>query len=426
MNEGPLQRSGINIFEPIKELKFDHLGRSQFASRILARVSEPDCPATLGLYGGWGVGKTSILHLMETLNDDKNKRGDVTPIIEYIDVWPYEISGDLAIPLLIHTRKLIGKALPENYKTSWKRILGVLAQAGTDLLLRKYLNLELSDVQNYKDNLQDVAPTHKQLRDLETLIDDIGDARNLFSDLVQFACAANQNRRIVFLIDNLDRCSPENVVRLLESTKNFLDAPNCTWVFAMDSGVIASYIDRKYNDTKMDGNNYLDKIIPEQYHVPPVSFADLRKLVEAALPVTRPPGLPSIDPQKIPQLPETLVPRRLLKTAHRFYRAYTTPTHLGSQAGADMIFALILLYNTWPAFYERFSSHSPDHVRGILVNFTGKDKNHPGLIPLPPGLENDRSLAHYVRSCFIKESQSEDVYSQIASGMLWLREMGLP
>ncbi|HMZ08896.1 MAG TPA: P-loop NTPase fold protein, partial [Anaerolineales bacterium] len=279
MNEGPLQRSGINIFEPIKELKFDHLGRSQFASRILARVSEPDCPATLGLYGGWGVGKTSILHLMETLNDDKNKRGDVTPIIEYIDVWPYEISGDLAIPLLIHTRKLIGKALPENYKTSWKRILGVLAQAGTDLLLRKYLNLELSDVQNYKDNLQDVAPTHKQLRDLETLIDDIGDARNLFSDLVQFACAANQNRRIVFLIDNLDRCSPENVVRLLESTKNFLDAPNCTWVFAMDSGVIASYIDRKYNDTKMDGNNYLDKIIPEQYHVPPVSFADLRKLV---------------------------------------------------------------------------------------------------------------------------------------------------
>lgn len=410
-----------NIFDPIREMELDHLGRLQFARQLLDRVSEPDCPSTLGLYGSWGVGKTSILNLMLALNGRFEKEGRTQPLIQYLDVWRYEISGDLSIPLLVQIRNLIGASKQPVYTNSWRRIVGVLAQAGTDILLRKALDLELNDVKGYVENLKDVAPSKPTLRDLETLMDDIRDAQDLFRELVQLARHAHQDRRLVFLIDNLDRCSPENVVRLLESTKNFLDAPDCTWVFAMDSGVIASYIDRKYDDTQMDGNSYLDKIIPEQYHIPPVSWTGFLKLVQAAIPSARP-GLPSIDPQKIPQLPEVLVPRRLLKTAHRFYRSYAAPIPRGTQASPDMIFALILLYNTWPAFYERFSSNSPDHVRGVLENFT--QGSNP--IPLPNDLIENRSLTHYIHSCFIKGKHLDETCGLLASGMNWLREMGLP
>jgi predicted KAP-like P-loop ATPase len=68
-------------------------------------------------------------------------------------------------------------------------------------------------------------------------------------------------KRIVFCIDNLDRCAPENAINLLESVKNFLIVPGCTWVFAVDSEVIASYINKKYEDTAVNGYDYLDKII---------------------------------------------------------------------------------------------------------------------------------------------------------------------
>lgn len=422
MNEGT--QHPISIFDPIQELEHDQLGRFQFAKRLLKRVALPDCPSTLGLYGGWGVGKTSILNLMIALNKQEK-----IPVVEktklvYMDVWPYEVSGDLALPILVQIRNLLGELPSADYSTSWRRIVGVVAQAGADIFLRRAIGLELGDVKDYVDNLK---TDQTNLRNLKTLVDDIRGAQESFDALVQLARKANQNRRLVFLIDNLDRCSPENVVRLLESVKNFLYASNCIWIFAMDSGVIASYIDRKYENTRMDGNSYLDKIIPEQYHIPPVSSRDMGK-VEQFLSKAKPAAgqnLPKIDFHKIPQLPEVFVPRRLLKTARKYYEAYTTETQLGS-ANPDLAFTLILLYNTWPAFYERFSSEAPEHVRGILANFIDGEEKNPALIMIPKTLLDNRALTQYIKQRFINGQDLEAICKSLAVTMLWLREAGLP
>jgi hypothetical protein len=304
----------------------------------------------------------------------------------------------------------------------------VLAQAGTDLLLRKYVGLQLGEVKDYVDNLPDVAPDYKNLQDFETLVDEIRGTQDAFCELIQFASKANKNRKIVFLIDNLDRCSPENVVRLLESIKNFLYAPSCVWVFAMDSAVIASYIDHKYEGTRMDGNSYLDKIVQEQYHIPPIYDNDMAKL-HKFLAVVQPAsthGLPVIDLRKVPQMPEVLVPRRLLKSAHKFYEAYTSDSQLGGGANPDLVFLLILLYNTWPEFYERFSSGNVEHVRGILANFMENDQKTTGLIPISVRFAEDRALKHYLDQCFLHEQNIDTLCSTLVHCMMWLREVGLP
>jgi KAP-like P-loop domain-containing protein len=366
------------------------------------------------------------------ININEQEKSPVTekPKLVYIDVWPYEVSGDLALPILVHARQLIGKASKESYLKSWRRIVGVLAQAGTDIGLRKLLGLQLSDVQDYVDNLQDIAPDYKNLRDFETLIDDIRDTQDAFCELIQLASKANQNRRIVFLVDNLDRCSPENVVRLLESIKNFLHAPSCVWVFAMDSGVIASYIDHKYEGTRMDGNSYLDKIVPEQYHIPPISDQALNQLhnfLTMVRPINTEKGsLPDVDITKIPQIPEVLVPRRLLKTAHKFYEAYTGDLKTSTTADPQLVFILILLYHTWPAFYERFSSEKPEHIRGILSNFSDSGKDKTLHIPLDEKYTNDRALRHFLHLCFIHQQNLETLCITLAGCMTWLHEVGLP
>ena len=429
MNEGLKYSSNpISVFDPIQELERDHLGRYQFARRVLKRLSTPDCSATIGLYGGWGVGKTSILNLINVINEKEKCPVFEKPKLEYIDVWPYEVAGNLALPIIIQTRRLIGAIPPADYSKSLRRILGVISQAGVDIALRRILNLELGDVKGYVENLKDVSPDYLNIRDLETLVDDIRGARNAYYELIQLASKANQSRRLVFLIDNLDRCSPENVVRLLESVKNFLYAPNCVWVFAMDSGVIASYIDRKYEGTRMDGNSYLDKIIPEQYHIPPISGQDKGKLEQflRSVQTTEHSSLPVIDLAKIPQIPEVLIPRRLLKTAHKFYEAYTADSNLRSPASPDLVFSLILLYNTWPAFYERFSSEVLNHVRGMLANFITEDQRKCTPIPISEKFLDDRSLNHYMEYCFIQDQDSETICRSLVASMVWLREVGLP
>lgn len=431
MNVG-MKQSNVrsSAFDPVNDLESDHLERYQFARRLLKRVSAPDCSSAVGLYGGWGVGKTSILNLLNIINQQEKSPVSEKPKLEYIDVWPYEASGDLALPILVHMRSLIGGVPQENYSKSWRRIVGVLAQAGTDIALRKVLNLRLSEVKDYVDNLPDVSPDTMNLRDLETLVDDIRGAQNAFRDLVQLASKAYQNRRIVFMIDNLDRCSPENVVRLLESVKNFLYAPNCVWVFAMDAGVIASYIDHKYEGTRMDGNSYLDKIVPEQYHIPPISeqaIHQLHKFLTMVRPVNVEQGsLPDVDIKKIPQIPEVLVPRRLLKTAHKFYEAYTGDLKTSIMADPQLVFMLILLYNTWPAFYERFSSGKPEHIHGILSNFSDQGIDKTLYIPLEEKFTNDRALKHFLHHCFIHQQDTKTVCTTLAGCMTWLHEVGLP
>jgi hypothetical protein len=280
-----------------------------------------------------------------------------------------------------------------------------------DITLRKVLSLHLSDVKDYVDNLKDVSPDYMNIRDLETIVDDIRGAQDAFCDLIHVASKANQNRR-----------------SLLESVKNFFHAPKCVWVFAMDSGVIASYIDRKYEGTRMDGNSYLDKIIQEQYHIPPISGRDMGKL-ERFLGAVQPVqgiGLPVIDLRQIPQLPEVLIPRRLLKTAHKFYEAYSTDSQLRSPASPDLVFSLILLYNTWPAFYERFSSEVLDHVRGILANFVAEAQRPCIPIPIPQVFLDNRSLTHYIDHCFIRERDYKEICQLLVASMVWLREVGLP
>jgi hypothetical protein len=420
--------NNINIFDPVQGSGSDLLGRIQIAKTILNRISEMDYPRTIGLYGGWGIGKTSILNLMNAINEEKKIPLIEKPLITYLDVWPYEVSGNLALPIIIQIRSLFGGIPPAEYSKSWRKITGVLFQAGTDILLRRTLDLELSDVKGYVDNLKDVSPDQVNIRDFETLVDNIRGARNSFVDMVRLARQANHDRRLVFLIDNLDRCSPDNVVQLLESIKNFLDVPNCVWVFAMDSGVIASYIDHKYAGTSMDGNSYLDKIIPEQYQIPPVSGKDLQ-ILERFLSKAKPSirgGLPSIDLSKIPQIPEVLVPRRLLKTAHKFYKIHSMDSDVSSPASPDLIFSLILLYNSWPAFYERFSSEESSHVAGILVNFLPEKERNFDLVPIPQKYSEDRSLTHYMTHCFIRNQDLSAIPLTLAASMAWLRRVGLP
>ena len=418
----------LSVFDPILDVEFDHLGRYQFARRILRRISVPQCSSAVGLYGGWGVGKTSILNLMITINEQDNAPLTQRPLLKYIDVWPYEVSGDLALPILVQMRQWMDNLELGTYSISLRRIFGVLAQVGIDVALRKALHLQLSDFKDYAENLQEASSYQRKLKHLEMLVDDIRGARDAFCELAQLVSQAHQNRRFVFLVDNLDRCSPENVVRLLESVKNFLHAPNCVWVFAMDSGVVASYIDRKYEGTQMDGNNYLDKIVPEQYHIPRISADDMTRLYQflAMVQPAHTAGLPVIDLRKVPQLPEVLVPRRLLKSAHKFYEAYTSDSRLGGGANPDLVFLLILLYNTWPAFYERFSSGNMEHVRGILVNFAEKDQQTTGRIPISEKFTEDQALKHYLNHCFIHEQDADVICLTLVHCIMWLREVGLP
>jgi len=446
MNSLQSQNGKISIHEPLKFNKEnpreiferDILGRQQLAERILNRLQEDDCPRALGIYGGWGTGKTSLLNLMK----QKNLSLQNPPVkvhVEIIDAWEYEASDGLLVPVIVSLKKMMGDIAPsETLSPVIKRIFLASGFVIADTLLKRYTDVGLNQM---RDAVKDVV-SHESDIDYDMVLkkwvnqsDDVSKTKWAFAQLVKLAAQNSRCDKIAICIDNLDRCSPENVVRLLESVKVFFNVSDCVWVFAVDSEVIASYIDHKYAGTKMDGNSYLDKIIPEQYHLSLSPSMDkvnivqwLRSVVNFEL---------DLDERNNPQLPRVLVPRRLIKSAAKLAEL-KRQSGGGGNVSDEILFNLTLLYHVWPDFYQRFSSASETHVSRILELFFLSTVSTPtqpasvvdvvpNVMPFLKDYVEDKDLSYFLTTVFKEYPYSKDSFAhQLTNGFIGLRKVGLP
>lgn len=414
-----------DIHDPIQSESQDILERRYLAGRIYNRLLDESCPNVIGVYGSWGTGKTSLLNLLKAQCRDA---GNTILQFEDIDAWNYEGSSNLFVPIIV---RMMSKrlALIPDWSSYFGRIATVALYMGTDLALRAVTGgVKLDEVKKYETDMRESGMMRVSLLDWEKLTDQVAETQIAFNELIKKANEKGNTNRIVFLIDNLDRCSPENVVSLLESIKNFLTIRGCTWIFAMDSEVVASYISRKYQGTKMNGTSYLDKIVPEQYHLSFYPEENDPRVFNLIYEVTGS-NLTLNNENRLPQIPRAMVPRRLKKSAAKFAEYFddTNP-----DADRDTIFLLSLLYHTWPEFYERLSSPSLKHVGGVLANFFKNPKDQEQAwgeyLPLPLGSEytSDPDLIYFLQIAFPTYRLDIDVAKEIHRAVNGLRRIGLP
>ena len=90
------------------------------------------------------------------------------------------------------------------------------------------------------------------------------------------------DRRIVVLIDDLDRCSPELIPKLLLMLRELLDRPGFTFLLAFDDEIVGASLAMN-NPAWSNGSDFLDKILDFRFHLPPVTDIQKRKLLKRAL-----------------------------------------------------------------------------------------------------------------------------------------------
>jgi len=436
----------VNQDHPEDIFERDILGRRNLAERILSRLREEDCPRALGIYGGWGTGKTSLLNLMKQLNEHPPSEIPGKLHILSIDAWEYESSEGLLIPVVVELNELTGDDVPAIvWSIVVKRVLFASTVFLAETALKTKFNAEQveSGAKQIKEMVADAAAhdvgnNHASiLRKWKNEAKEIKETNKVFASLIDSARKHAGANNIVICIDNLDRCSPDNVVRLLESIKVFFNVPGCIWLFAMDSEVIANYINHKYEGARMDGNSYLDKIIPEQYHLSLSPTLDRKKIIRLLRYLVGNNAL-EINENDIPQIPRVLVPRRLIKSATKVLDFYKLHERNDVSVPQTLVFYLALLYHVWPDFYQRFSSSSEMHIRSILDNFFPPEKlaqadSERGLVvknnllPLLKDYAEDQDLAYYLKTVFSGYQRKKNIFvDEIISGIGGLRKTGLP
>ena len=281
------------------ESKKDFLNYSEASEIVVNVLSNPTMlPISIGVFGSWGTGKSTILNLIEQKLQSENEKDYI--LIKF-DAWLYQGFDDARAALIevvtLEIAKLVedNKTLLDKTKTITKRVnkLRLLAMAaegaswmaGVPTFGAAYKAVEaLGDGIKGKADSEDGEAISKIIKDgqssLKELLNEemtsapkeIAALKTEFADLL-----VGFNKKIVIFVDNLDRCLPKQTIQTLESLRLFLFMPNTAFVIAADEDMVRHAVKEHFNGIdEKHITDYLDKLIQFPVKVPKISTREVR------------------------------------------------------------------------------------------------------------------------------------------------------
>jgi|GEM_PF-5700276 len=125
----------------LKDLEQDTFGHKHIADAVVKSILTTKPPFTIGIFGGWGTGKSSLLEIIKTGLDKEN----ITTVT--IDAWRYSSADDLRRAFLVHVAnqlnpKVVGELSRKLYTTEQETIL--LKSTASELTKRKWNDIFFS------------------------------------------------------------------------------------------------------------------------------------------------------------------------------------------------------------------------------------------------------------------------------------------
>ncbi|HBC3383067.1 TPA: hypothetical protein KD839_003766 [Vibrio parahaemolyticus] len=254
--------------QPIVNAEHDQLNRLSF-SMALAQIAslEADSPClTISIEGAWGVGKTSIINLVQQcLAKSSNP-----PLVVHYNPW---INGK-------------EKSLVEDFLIQFTSQLGLAKHGDHGVQTAKEL-LSYSKLFSVAKLVPGVEPFGSII---ENVFKSVGEATQSISDLKQLdvqgqkekVCESLQKlgKPIVVVIDDIDRLTPNECFQVLRLIKAIADFPRTTFLLAFDPIYLEAVL---ASNNISNAGQYIDKIVQLRLPVPIVTEHDLTDLVDSTL-----------------------------------------------------------------------------------------------------------------------------------------------
>jgi len=257
-----------NSFAPVAEIGKDRLEAASFAAVIAKYALEVDATngAVVALHGAWGIGKTSILNFAKE-HWQKQHGHHPHSVIDF-QPWMFSSRDDVVLRLLEQISSGLKK--PEASKGISTEESGALIEIGEKL--SDYAKKVGAIASPFIDpTLFSIAAIFLKWRRGRTREPSLSEIKiNLQQKL------AALSGRIIVIIDDVDRLTPQEIVALLRGIKATADFPNVVYVIALDRDTAAAAVSSYLR--LPSGNTFLDKILPTSFHVPSPTKEALRTL----------------------------------------------------------------------------------------------------------------------------------------------------
>lgn len=268
------------------ETEVDYLDFSYIVEIMKDTINDEKLlPSCIGLYGDWGSGKSSLMHMCKHKLEQQN---DGTVCLLF-NGWLYESYDDAKTAILASildgikaerelstTAKIIIKTLYDSID-KFKIIKGGI-KFGIDMAatggLSAVTNLAIKEVTNKaKKVVKDVDEEStfqaiKDKLDYKEVREDIREFREKFAELI----TESGIKKLVIFVDELDRCNPVTILDTLEAMRLFLFNGKVSFVIGADERHVTYAIKSKFNDIEginMDiGKEYQEKLIQYPIRIP--------------------------------------------------------------------------------------------------------------------------------------------------------------
>ncbi len=238
----------------------DHLGRWPLAKEIygIAITGPVEWSVRIGVYGEWGTGKTSVLNFIGGM---ARKDGH---IIVPFNPWEYGSREGMWRAFVVTIYRALEEEFGQVRGASWKKakewtkkitdVIGNVVSGGAEVvgagkavdagldLLKKHLVFSANDLNDFRDLLGE--------------------------------------KRVLVLIDDLDRTKPDLVPEMLFALKEIMDVPGFVFICAFDPVVVGEVLGQ-YHPGFGDGLKFLEKIIDYPRWLPPPSAEGMQVLAHS-------------------------------------------------------------------------------------------------------------------------------------------------
>ena len=244
---------------------------------------ENKTPLVIGIFGKWGSGKTTLMETVRQLL----KNGTFTDRTLYrrcktvwFQAWKYNQENEILAALIeeifkamendgffTQCRSKIEKlASGLNHSKIIDRITKLGSGVGvSDLFTGLEYKAKLGFYDTFQEFFDKVLWTYLNWR----------------PQLHQAEKTDERQSALAVFIDDLDRCPPKRIVKVLETIKLFMDKEGCIFIIGAANEIIEEALAESY---KKDADKFMEKIVQVVFKLPGIPAKDFKAFVEYVYP----------------------------------------------------------------------------------------------------------------------------------------------
>lgn len=233
-----------------KETDIDALGFESYTDSLSELVTKKGItPFTIGIFGTWGSGKTSLmLMLRKKLESHYNVR------TIWFNAWKFDDEEQIWAALIQAILSQLDKPPGNNAKLRLEELINSIEWMNFLKFVSKSLISGIPDINGLKESVKFSKKT-------ETILG--------FEEKFEKLVDSYDIERLVVFIDDLDRCKMDATIDILEAIKLLLNSKKCVYILGLDyQRVLDAVSGRFVESSRKVAEDYLDKIIQLSFYIP--------------------------------------------------------------------------------------------------------------------------------------------------------------